>query len=336
LLAVNRLDVSDAGGVGFDLDGVCTCDKSPFTAYDGSASCRGSGGTTCDGEGGVDNAALANILKSFEVVQSLDQSLDVNATISAGNTTVLLLISEYNGRANDKEVQVALILSEGVNDGSGCPDSGNPNDKGNYAPKWCGKDIWTVDRDLVFSDAPPYQPVLATNGYVTNHRLVTRGDNRVYRMLFASAQVDLASPITIGTLTPLNQDLTPRDASSPPQGKSDRYFELDDGILAGRMLDNSLLEFAGSFPLPGNQPTYFCQSPFFAQIKTELCAARDIAASKSLDFDPNTPCGALSLAMRFTALPAVPGAALRRPPSGNPCVGPDAAASYVCPGDTAP
>jgi hypothetical protein len=341
LLAVRRLDVSDAGGTGFDLDRVCTCDHRPGAAYDGGGSCRGGGGSSCDDDGGVDNAALANILKSFEVFQSFDQTLDVNDKIAGGNTTILLLISGYNGRANDKDISVALILSEGIRDNKGCDAGANPKYPGLFLPGWCGNDIWTVDRDLVYQDAPPYQPVLATSGYVNQHRLVSSGENRVYKMLFASASIDLGSPIAVGTLTPLNDDLTPRDPNSPPRGTTDRLFSMEDGVFAGRLLERSLLEFAGSFPLPGTPPTYVCTSSFFTEMKSQLCAARDIAASKSLDFDPKTPCSALSLAYRFSAVPAVPGAAMQRPTPDNPCVsGPNALPNlddlYHCPADVTP
>jgi hypothetical protein len=325
VLAVSKIDVASAG-LGFDLDGVCSCDTRAGAAHDGGASC--SGVPQCDGDGGVDDALTG--LGAFEVVKSVDDALGVNFNITSGITTVLLLVTGYNGRANDKEVTVGFVLSEGIRDGSGCPAAGvGPNATGVYPPGWCGNDVWTVQKDLVSESSPPYTPTLNTAGYVTNHRLVIPGGDTFVHMLIGPTEAKFGSPIFVGTLTPLAEDLSLRDPSSPPRSRADRFYRIDDGVFAGRLSDASLLAVVGGVVLERNKQggpsSYLCNSPLFADLKHEICTARDVAGSRSLDFDPNVACSALSMAYHLTALPAVPGDPLPPTVATNPCLpGPSA------------
>jgi hypothetical protein len=188
-----------------------------------------------------------------------------------------------------------------------------------------------VDQDLVFEKSPPYTPIVSSAGYVTNRRLVLK-DDKSFRLAFGPIQVSLGAPRFAGTLIPLNPDLTPRDPSLAPRSRGDRFYRIDDGVFAGRLPQADVLGLLGAFPLPGTRasPTYLCTSALFAQLKQQACSSLDLAASPALDFDPNADCTAASTAFRATAVPAVAGAAVARPPTINPCVqGPSAIAGLA-------
>jgi hypothetical protein len=318
VLAVSKVDFAPSA-TGFDLDQVCTCDRSPGSAHDGGSSCNGT--PPCDADGGIDDALSG--VSAFQLLGTVDDALGVNANIASGNSTILLLVAEYNGRANDKDVKVGFVLSDGINDGSGCPDAGPSAANGLIPPAWCGNDVWTVQGDTVIQRKPPYSAAFSTQGYVTNHRLVIPGNDQFVRLLLGATEAQFNAPTFVGTLTPLNADLTPRDPSTPPTSAADRFYKIDDGVFAGRISDASLLTMLGGVVV--QRSSYLCMSPVFDQLKQEVCAARDLAPSPSLDFDPSASCSSLSVSFGLAALPAVTGAVLDAPVTTNPCLpGPSA------------
>ena len=327
VLAVSKIELG-AGNAGFDLDKVCSCDSRPGAAHDGGPSCRGT--SPCDADGGVDDALSA--VSALQLYTSVDVSRGVNAAIASGNTTILLLVAGYNGRANDKDVKVGFVLSDGIADGSGCPDAGASAANGLFPPAWCGGDIWTVQGDTVIGNKPPYTPALSTEGYVANHRLVIPGKDQFVRMLIGVTQAQFNAPTFVGTLTPLNADLTPRDPDAKPASAQDRFYKIDDGVFAGRISDSSLLTVLGGVVVErstnGGTSTYLCtQDALYGELKKQVCNARDIAATPALDFDPTAVCSSVSVAFHLTALPALPGTVLDAPVPTNPCLpGPNAKA----------
>lgn len=332
----------DAGAsAGFDLDGVCTCDPRPNTAHDGGAACLGP--KTCDRDGGVDNGTLA-LLDAFggflPAGTDLDTAASLNTRIAVGDETLLFVIGNYNGRANDKEVSVGLIVSHGIQDGTGCGTNvGRPMPP--YPPGYCGKDRWTVDPDGVIGAAPPYTPSVAATAYVTNHRLVIDNEKGSFQIPFGDVSLTMFSPIVVATIVPLDATGNPRDPSAPPSGRNDGNFRLDNGVLAGRVPASSMLAVAGALRTPGSADAgpgqqYLCQSPVFAVLKGELCKERDIASSKQVDFDPKATCDAISATTTFVARPAMAGARYRPADFFNACIvsGNDAgtlAEQYKCP-----
>ncbi|CAN5919550.1 hypothetical protein BH11MYX4_BH11MYX4_66860 [soil metagenome] len=317
---------TDAGAVqGFDLDGVCTCDTRPGAAHGGASACLGP--RTCDRDGGIDNGTLS-LLDVFGAFlppgTDLDTAASLNTRIAVGDETLLFVISNYNGRANDKEVTVGLVVSHGIQDGTGCgTDVGRP--KPPYPPGWCGKDKWTVDPDGVIGAAPPYAPSLAATAYVTDHRLVIDNEKGSFQVPFGDVSLTMFSPIVVATIVPLDAAGNPRDPSAAPAGRTDGNFRLDDGVLAGRVPASSMLAVAGALRAPGSKDAgpdqqYLCQSGVFDVLKGSFCGERDIASSKQVDFDPKAICDAISATTTFQARPAVAGARYRPADFFNACI----------------
>ncbi len=330
----------DAGGVlGYDLDDVCTCDTSEGAAHEGGGSCAGP--RRCDADGGIDNGSLVLYDEFGTFVADIDKGAQVNDRIASGVLTALIEISNYNGRANDKEVNVGIIISYGIRDPRGCNSAAGGRGP-SYPPGWCGGDIWSVDPAAVIGDLPPYAPALAASAYVTNHVLVVRDMNGYFEIPFGDTSFRFRAPIMTATIVPLDAAGNPRDPDAPPDGGKDGNFRLDDGILAGRLQTQSLLAGFGSLRVPGSadpdaaaNQKYLCQSASFAVLRAAYCSARDIASNHQLDFDPRATCDAISTTTAFRARPAKAGEKAGAGDPPNPCLVKDGGNLdlYQCPGD---
>ncbi len=334
-----NLDVAsagDAGPPGYDLDGVCTCERKAGTAFDGKSSCnpRAGAAPVCDDPGGVDNAS-AKLLAPFGSVVPIDDAADVNKSISEGRRGILLQVNNYNGRANDKEITVGIILSAGIHDASGCGNGGVP--QAPFPPGWCGRDKWTVDPTSVIGTAPNYVATRLATGYVRDYNLVveTRAAALLY---FGSTTLEMGSPLATGRLVPLDVNLKPRDPSVPPTPAEKGLYRLDDGIFSGRIGARDLLAAVGTAKVPRSTGR-LCNSPLFGTFKQGICEALDISKTKSFDFDPGSTCDAISTAALFRAELASVGDKRLEPESPNECSpGPDGpldagpgGVTYICP-----
>lgn len=315
---------------GFDLDGVCTCDPRPETAHAGTGSCL-SKTPSCDGDGGIDNAVstLATQLSPFFAIDSVPNSL-----ISAGRRSLLVQIGKYNGRLDDKEVAVGLALSDGVRT-QGCPTSVFNAGKGIYSPGWCGDDAWTFLPDSVIPATK--QPLIQGVGYVRDGVLTLQLTSPLLVPFNEVSVLALGSAALAGKLTPLHEDLSPRDRSTPPTEKENRLWALEGATVSGRLKATDLLGAVGTIEQGDGGSDALCLATSqFAFIRSAICGAVDISASKALDFDPGAQCDSLSVALAFTAFPALPGEVHGGSPSNNPCIPgpsgepPDAGTPYSC------
>lgn len=333
-----KLDVaqSDGGLPGYDLDGVCTCDRRSTTAYEGKSSCnpRAGAAPTCDDPGGVDNQS-AKLLAPFSSVVPIDDAADVNTSINEGRRGILLQVNAYNGRANDKEVTVGIILSAGIHDATGCGNQGVPTAP--FPPGWCGRDMWTVDPTSVIGNPPDYVATRLATGYVKDYRLVveTRAAALLY---FGSTTLEMGSPLATGKLVPLDVNLKPRDPAKPPTPQERGLFRLEEGVFAGRIAARDLLAAVGTAKAPRSSGR-LCNNVLFQTLKDGICQSLDIAKTKSFDHDPGATCDAISTAAAFRADPAGVGAKRQEPEVPNECSpGPDkpldagsGAVTYLCP-----
>lgn len=289
------LQTQPTGIVGLDLDGVCTCNRAPFTAFDGGSSCapRKDGGD-CDGEGGIDNkAGEVFTLLSLTGGVPLDQA--AQSSIDKGLRTVLLNLNLWNGKANDKDVEVGIIVSRGLVDPTGCgstvPGTFQP-------PGWCGRDKWSFPSNTTTLDRGVLLPVNRSKGHVTEGTLVYRQDGPVTFFLGA-VTVTFNSPILTGKLS--------RTAAG--------LLRLE-GLLAGRLAISEMLGAIGQYEPDVIEPieddggdageagdagsSRVCKSPVFNALKQAACEAVDLQASDVFDHSGGQ-CDAISIALRFVA-----------------------------------
>ncbi len=355
-VAVRTLDLlarDDAGAsLGYDLDGVCTCDMRPNTKADGSITCAPRAGAdpmaTCDDPGGIDNQST----KLFELYEQppldINQAADVGKQIASGHETVLLSIAGYNGRANDKEVLVGLFPSAGVraqpqsaaNGQPGCTSVLNAG-TGEWTPAWCGDDDWTVTTKSVVIASKPVVALRTAKGWVTDYHLVVNVQNGDTIIPFGASAVALGDAVFTGRIVPLGTDLQPRDGSRPPMPSEQRLYRVDDAVMAGRLKVHDMLVVAATFATPKSDAGgHLCTSDLFLLAQSQICQNLDIASSTGQDLVVSKPCDALSFAAKMTAFPVLEPDFYDPPADPNECLplgdgGPPPAAkpgvTYDCP-----
>lgn len=333
-MAARTISLGSAMPGGFDLDGVCSCDKDPGTAFDGGAACKApSGGTgVCDLDGGVDNSAsvLTAQLSPFFAIDTLAQKI-----ITAGRRTLLIQIGKYNGELNDKEVAVGLAMSDGIRS-PGCPGSVQDPVKGTYSPGWCGTDTWSLLSSAVIPGSN--QPYLQTLGYVSNGVLVFRQSNIVSVPFDEAESLDVSGSIVTGTLTPLGEDLQPRPRDRAPTDLEKRLWAVNDGTFGARTSVSDLLEALGTLAIPhdGGATTHLCNEALFPALRSAVCNGRDIPTKPEDDHNLDKVCDALSLAMAVTTFPVLAGDVRDPTPETTECTPDqngvlDGGLPYVCP-----
>ena len=317
---------------GFDLDGVCTCNADKTTAHAGVASCL-SAKPSCDLDGGVDNAVsvLAAQVSPFFSLDTVPQRL-----IDTGRRTLLLEIGKYNGRRNDKEVAFGVALSDGIRV-QGCPTSTENAAKGIWTPGWCGDDVWSFLPEAVVPATN--QPLIQGLGFVKDGVLTLQLEGSLLLPFDESSVLPLGGTVMTGTLTPLGDDLNPRDPNMPPATeRQKRLFRLDDALIGGRVKATQLLAGVGTVDTAVGDagPAYLCEQSSYELLRKGICGAVDLASTQALDFDPQAKCDSLSVGITFTAFPVLPGALHMTNLVANPCAAgpsgepPDGGTPYSC------
>lgn len=331
LFAVQGLETSpnpDGTPVGFDLDNSCTCTTLRPTENDGGYSCTppGDPAAACDEPGGVDNS-VAKIVASFGNIALLDLA-SFEKPFRCGESTLLLLLTQYNGKAFDNEVQLQLLESRGIREPRtdrdaaidraevGC--SFNVNDT-TFPARFDGQDRWTTVEEIG-PDFVSKSPVLT--GWVSNYTLVVdnKTDDRVPFIVFGRV-VQVSRPRLRARLTPTGED-GGRLAIDPTTGEVaggiiPSGFITDDSTMAGRIPFEDMLRAAGEIRIEGGGDgtyNYVCKSaPLFELARSLICAGRDSKRSPLQDFQPG-PCDALSIGVRVRGRTALAGG--RWPPAG--------------------
>ena len=308
-LALRTLDVIAKDGSdyrGFDLDGVCTCDPRPGTAFGGEPSCTPKL-RQCDHDGGIDNRG-AVLFEKFAPTGYSPNDV-ANGGIGEGKRGLLLYIKSYNGKKNDRQVSVGVMVSHGIVDGSGCSTSSGQQ----YSPPgWCGNDLWTYP--VAYVKPTTKEPLFQGNGYVNDGVLVFRSDEET-TVLFGGAALLFGSPIMSARIE-----------------QSDGRWMLRGGLLAGRIPVTELLAAIGTINDPQGGPSGLCNNPvLFGTVKKELCDAVDVNKSNAFDFKQGA-CDGISTAIAFTAEQASVGEERTEPPESHPCAKANVSADlYTCP-----
>ena len=326
---------------GFDLDQSCTCDTRRGSAFDGAPSCVTGMKPFCDADGGVDNQ-IFNFARDYAAFIDVDQAANINGTIASGHQTVILVIKDYNGRANDSAVSFGTFSTEGMRQGPSCPGS-TTDSEGFSSPGWCGEDKWTASSTSVDGINGLFVPKSIGTGYVSNYEFVVELNNPA-AVPFAGYRLPLGSPVSAGHLVPLDAMLNPIDTSAGPALDRIKYWRVDKAVIAGRIPMTELLAAVGTIITPaaegGAAKPPLCTTALFAQVKSALCSQIDINQNKSLDFIPNATCDAISIGIGITAdsvrvdtiAPATPtsNVCYPSPDGGVPQAGPPGV-TYQCP-----
>lgn len=284
------------GPPGFDLDDACTCKPD---RRDGGPSCVSSK-TACDLDRGIDDSLGATLAEVSRFSPAGDAIKPVNQDLQQGSRTLLVYLTDYNGKANDTDVRVAFVNSGGLYTNVGCDgaarplevtygdvnDDHTPRGKDRYRPAFDGCDHWAPEEGSFGTSGRA--PSILTKGYVSDHRLVVRVDevataifgNRatIHSVLFVAKIAGEGSPLRL------------------------------EGVLAGRMPFEDLVQSLGGNQSgegydDGGYPAA-CEQGFWGLLAVpRLCAARDIMAASSEDF-LGRPCDAVSINLGFVMVEA--------------------------------
>ncbi len=309
-------------GLGYDLDGRCTCIE------DNEASCVASPKDRCDGYGGIDNSISVLFALAATFSENFRSSFH-SQNAANGEWSILVRVKDYNGLPNDNQVEVSLFTSSGMNED---PCLAQNNDT---VPDWDGSDRWPVmtaslnplmgaggggggttgsgggvsyacgDDDEVAKgnysfDSPKFFDGLA---YVNNGVLVASLPEAGLVLDGDGGAIDLTAGFLTGRLR--------QDAGA---------WYLDDGVLAGRWAArDAFLAVSGL----GSGGTLCTDDSLYQTLKQAVCDAQDITSQIS---GPTAPCDAVSFGMGFNAEPAQLGFVYVPAPSNDP----------VCPPNTDP
>jgi hypothetical protein len=337
IVAIRSADFSGGDGaghaLGFDLDGVCTCDKRPGTAHGGASSCAApSGSSVCDFDGGVDNAVFTPFQSITKFTPNVNGDL-IGNQLMCGRQTLLIYIAGYNGKADDDLVSVGLVPSWGIQEPqeAGVPDAdcyltGSPEERAQppYPARWDGTDRWSTFPNSVARGSGNVVPNgIVFDAYVAGYRLVVPTDpTRTMTFFLGGSTITVAEPLVVADLVGIDGQGNDVDGGAPGGATN---FRIAGGVLAGRVAAQQFLDGVGL--LKKGSGDLLCQDPVLtlAAIKV-VCPARDITSDPLRDIQTQPDgapygCDAVSVAIRFSAVPAQIGEDYA----------PDAASDAMCP-----
>ena len=295
VVAARGIDIAPSanGVLGFDLDATCTCDPTP-SAHDAGPSCTSTVSRNCDQEGGT---GIDNAFAQLTYVKALSGTVFGAGSAADGNcgrSALLAVIGKYNGRANDKDVTFAFVLSSGLQTPheagevpSSCNNVGGPQPTV-YVPRGDGTDQWSTDTSFVVSKT--LHPSQLLNGYVRDWVLVARASEGVpIRVPFGPFIGDARAAIVRASLA-----------------IADGGVQIIDGELAARLTSSSVIQGIASVPL-GGKAGYICpnnaNAALFKSAVDSICSGRDILSDPVQDFT-GVACDSVSSAVRFSGDPA--------------------------------
>jgi hypothetical protein len=299
LIATRRLSVNgvDAGVVGLDLDDTCTCAGGPGARHDAAPSCT-SVAEQCDGDGGIDNA-----FGTIAFVDALRGNEFENDEVECGRRTMLLVLRNYNGLANDSSVTIAPVVSPGLDTphdagevASQCNDSGPLPLV--YSPHWDGTDNWSSDDSFVqFKSRDPYQFL---KGYVRDWKLVARAA-RTQSVPFPVGPVvmETAQAVFVAEIDPLDDTLKPLERAP---GTRASFVNLR-GQITARIPVSSVFRAVHNLETRQFRGFLCPDNVVYPAFKSSICGALDLVAAADNDFK-GAACDALSLAVAFAGEPA--------------------------------
>lgn len=294
---------------GFDLDGLCT--NSSTCPGREEIGCRRAGpAVPFDGQLCRDNT-FARLQPVLATVPELGNEFGLNQEVFncalwRGSYNTLIRISEYNGQANDAHVRVDFYASPGIQDALSwtCP----ADDFREAYPPWRSSRKWGIDQSWL-SGSIGAPGTLPDSRYADADAYVRGG--------YLVAQVPEGSPQGfLGDGAPYRGFMYKVRRGSfvarLAQGQ-DNTWSLDDGLMAGRILKEDLLQ--------GFREAGFCGSggleTFYSNMLTYIDEDADVLASGKVD--PNADCDAMSYAIGFKARQATPGSAVEVAPRIECC-----------------
>lgn len=313
LFALRDVELEQSGsstGIGYDLDGYCT--EGPGDQGECAPPAILSDATPGeplslprDGVDGIDNVFGSELYPPIDLALQISDDPAIKAVYGAdgeqrtfqgvareshlaGQGTLLVLVEEWDGTANDPRVRVSTLQAAAGTpcvDGNGTPPPVEFDDEGNLVssvdgtpappPSWDGNDCWWARRDAFVADDPQNDPrILDDRAFVTDGTLVqSLPEGR--EILFFAGPVGSRVVLTGGFAT-----FEPRDDGS-----------IDNVLVAGRWSIADLFETGPHMGL--------CAGTNVEGTLTNLLdQVADVRRSPGPP-DLSTACDAVSIGVRF-------------------------------------
>ena len=315
IVAFSDFDIAgvDGGAEGYNLDRRCSCDPE-LQNGDGNKSCLlPSTQVTpngCDLDGGIDNSlrAAAEAAPNGTLLFATERE-----AFKCGDSTILLLVRDYTGEADDREVHVTAIPSYGLQFVRNS-DAGSDPACRHMKPSFTSNDIWKIESGFVSTnpdsgvpDPNPNPGLNFRSGYVKNFRFVVdlRNDDYKLPFVFASQRLQVATPVISGDLVPVREDNSeiPIENGAITDLAAVRGFKVKNGLVTGRVAAESVNTVVGNALIGGAPLCQLGGGETYNGIRDSICAARDIRTAAG-DDGLGFPCDGLSLAFYFEAAPA--------------------------------
>lgn len=278
------------GSVGYDIDRTCTCQGEKESCLLPSWALQ----QQCDGPQGRDNSGGLLLEGIAGYVESFGQDR-WNTELNLGRWNTLARIRNYNGLADDDEIEMSFYVAASYWANNHLPDGGDAH------PKWDGTDVWPVS-------SASLEPIPDGDGGTTYD---------VNRPISTDTKAYVSGGVAVGMVAhgilqvdPSLQLMFTDMYVTGKLVKTAQGWEIQDGTLAGVWtlddLFNQLgyMDVAGMGMCMGNQ--------IYGIFKKMVCQRTDIYRSRGT---PTTPCDSISIGMSFNAKPVHLGGVI--PPYNN-------------------
>ena len=317
VLAARRLDFGETdlqNGplVGYDLDGLCTCQGQGDSCKEPEFA----DAEHCDGPAGRDNAVARLFAQAAAFSSDLSSEVHTQRA-EMGLWTFLVRVDAYNGMPNDLDVRLAIYVSPGFDVDPCTPAT---------MPAWDGNDAWPVGHTSI---EPPNGTggmggggtggsstcIEVADGYdVDQPRFV---DPRAYvtngTLVASLAEVGIA--LEAGSVMPEIRMTAGFLTGELIRDTTTGRWRIENGVLAGRWQVKNVMAAVAAMLSDGE--LVCTDHPFYRPIEEAVCGHVDIASTLG---GPTTPCDALSAALGFGAEQAQLGSVYITPgvPAGCP------------------
>jgi hypothetical protein len=357
VFALKDVVLSNANA-GLNVDGVCSDREGPWRCLPERQLARYRDGEQprvhVDGPRGIDNQFALSVFDTvdfaFRISDGQNLELTSQTAEAHGYGNPLIIITDYNGEANDPSVTVVVTQSvfglpsdDGAQpdpcildtENGGVPherdaggecdwdspisplpvtldDDENPTEIVEVHPGWETGDLWFWARDDTFINEDEDRPAVEVDtAYVNDYQLVVRlPDNQVFNLVGEGQAVQARLQGAYAVA-----DLRPDFSGTDPHKV----------LIAGRWAITALLETAGSVGICPGDPLYSTADG----VLRDAADVRTSAADEGLD----VPCNAVSFGITFTAHRANMGGLALGQPIPEPCAQDDGGDAGVGGGD---
>lgn len=253
--------------LGYDLDKTCSCQGEGNSCQEA----KWASADHCDGSEGRDNATGSLIQEGASLVPGFGDT-EWNTGLKQGSWSVIFRVRNYNGLADDDQVELSWYVPEGFDKlqeefDAGIPDGGLVTEAGALIPRWDGTDAWPYAADSVENGDRDRPKWFDANAYVSGGVLVG---------LMPLGELQASGSLKLVVKDAFVTARLVREAG---------VWRMKEGMLAGVWLLEDIFKQLGQMSMAG---THLCTNAIaYPMIKGMICKYADIYRSRGT---PSSQC----------------------------------------------